>query len=42
MGKIRHSLVADGSKIEDGAVIENSVIGLRCLIGPNVVIRNSS
>ena len=27
--------------IEEGAVIENSVIGLRCRIGRNVVIRNS-
>ena len=38
---IRRSLVADGCKIEEGAVIENSVIGLRCLIGRNVTIRNS-
>jgi len=35
------SLVADGCIIERGAVVENSVIGLRCLIGPDVVIRNS-
>jgi glucose-1-phosphate adenylyltransferase len=35
------SLIADGSRIEEGAVIENSVIGLRCRIGKNVVIRNS-
>ena len=35
------SLVADGCKIEEGAVIENSIIGLRCLIGRNVTIRNS-
>jgi len=33
--------VADGSVIEPGAVIENSVIGLRCRIGRNVVIRNT-
>ncbi len=38
---IRGSLVADGSMIEPGAVIENSVIGLRCRIGRNVVIRNT-
>jgi len=38
---IRDSLVADGSIIEPGAVIENSVVGLRCRIGRNVVIRNS-
>jgi glucose-1-phosphate adenylyltransferase len=38
---VHHSLVADGCKIEEGAVIENSIIGLRCLIGRNVTIRNS-
>ena len=38
---IRGSLVADGSVIDPGAVIENSVIGLRCHIGRNVVIRNT-
>ena len=39
-GKTR-SLIADGCHIDDGAVIENSVIGLRCRIGRNVTIRNS-
>ena len=34
--EVRRSLVADGCKIEEGAVIENSIIGLRCLIGRNV------
>ena len=38
---VRGSLLADGCQIDEGAVIENSVIGLRCLVGPNVVIRNS-
>ena len=38
---IRDSLVSDGCVIESGAVIENSVIGLRCRIGRNVVIRDS-
>jgi len=38
---VRGSLVADGSLIEPGATIENSVIGLRCRIGRNVVIRDS-
>ncbi len=38
---IRNSLVADGCTIETGAVIENSVIGLRCLIGPDVHVRDS-
>lgn len=35
------SLVADGCKIEQGAVVENSLIGLRCVIGPDASIRNS-
>jgi len=35
------SLLADGCLIAKGAVIENSVIGLRCDIGHNVTIRNS-
>lgn len=35
------SLIADGCRIGRGAVIENSVIGLRSVIGENVTIRNS-
>lgn len=38
---IRGSLVADACIIEEGAVIEHSVIGLRCRIGRDVVIRDS-
>ncbi len=38
---IHASLLADGCQVDSGAVIENSVIGLRCLIGPDVVIRDS-
>ncbi len=38
---IRESLIADGCVIEPGAVIENSVIGLRTHIRRDVVIRNS-
>ena len=38
---IRGSLVADGCRIEEGAVVENSIIGLRCVIGRNATIRNS-
>ena len=38
---INGSLIADGGIIEPGAVIENSVIGLRCRIGRGVTIRNS-
>jgi glucose-1-phosphate adenylyltransferase len=34
-------LISDGCEIEPGAVIENSVIGLRCKIGHNVTIKNS-
>ena len=36
---VRNSLVADGCIIEEGATIENSIIGLRCRIGRNVEIR---
>ncbi|HEY2759235.1 MAG TPA: sugar phosphate nucleotidyltransferase, partial [Pirellulales bacterium] len=38
---IHDSLIADGCVIEPGAVIENSVIGLRTHIHRDVVIRNS-
>lgn len=38
---IRGSLLADGCFIESGAVVENSVIGVRCRIGRNVSIKNS-
>jgi glucose-1-phosphate adenylyltransferase len=38
---ITRSLISDGSRIDEGARIENSVIGLRCHIGRNVTIRNS-
>ncbi len=38
---ISGSLIADGCIIEPGAIIENSVIGLRCRIGRDVAIRNS-
>jgi glucose-1-phosphate adenylyltransferase len=38
---IRGSMIADGCEIGAGTVIENSLIGLRCMIEPNVTIRNS-
>ncbi|MGD9723794.1 MAG: glucose-1-phosphate adenylyltransferase [Pirellulales bacterium] len=38
---VRRSLIADGCVLEEGAVIENSVIGVRCHIGRDVQIRNS-
>jgi len=38
---ISHSMIADGCRIGEGTVIENSVIGVRSQIGSNVVIRNS-
>ncbi len=38
---ISGSLVADGCRIEEGAVVENSIIGLRCIVGRNATIRNS-
>lgn len=39
--QVSDSLIADGCRIGKGAVIENSVIGLRTIIGENVTIRNS-
>jgi glucose-1-phosphate adenylyltransferase len=38
---IRGSLVADGCRIEDGAVVENSIVGLRCVVSRGAAIRNS-
>jgi glucose-1-phosphate adenylyltransferase len=38
---IKRALIADGCRIESGVKIENSLIGLRCVIGPNAVVRNS-
>ena len=38
---IKNSLIADGCYIGQGAVIENSVIGLRSIIGPNTTIKDS-
>lgn len=35
------SLVADGCRIEHGTVIDQSLIGLRCVIGPDVTIRRT-
>ena len=39
--KIRNSMISNGCQIGDGSVIENSIIGLRTIIGPNVTIKNS-
>ncbi len=38
---VKQSLVCDGCVIGRGAVIENSVIGVRSIIGENVTIRDS-
>ena len=38
---VSHSLIADGCQIGRGSVIENSIIGLRTIIGENVTVRNS-
>ncbi len=38
---VKDSLIADGCRIGAGTVIENSVVGLRCVIGDNVTIRDS-
>jgi len=39
--RIARSLIADGCTIEEGSVIDNCVIGLRCRIGRNVTLKNS-
>lgn len=39
--KIAGSLIADGCRIGEGTVIENSIIGLRTVIGKNVHIKDS-
>ncbi|MEM7454332.1 MAG: glucose-1-phosphate adenylyltransferase [Planctomycetota bacterium] len=38
---VKGSLVANGCSIGEGSVIENSIIGLRTVIGKNVTIKNS-
>ncbi len=38
--KVKNSLVADGCTIDEGAVLENAIIGVRCRIGKNVTLRN--
>lgn len=38
---IKRSLIADGCRIEAGAQIDHSLIGLRCVIGSNATVRNS-
>jgi glucose-1-phosphate adenylyltransferase len=39
--RIVDSLIADGCRIGNGVTIENSVIGLRCIVHDNVTIRHS-
>lgn len=39
--KITNSIIAEGSQIDEDAVIENCVIGVRTIIGAHTVIRNS-
>lgn len=39
--EITNSLISDGCEIGKGCVIENSIIGVRAIIGENVTIRNS-
>lgn len=38
---ISRSLIADGCRIEPGSRIEHSLIGLRCQIGENAIIKDS-
>jgi glucose-1-phosphate adenylyltransferase len=39
--QVTDSLISDGCEIGRGCVIENSIIGVRAVIGENVTIRNS-
>ena len=39
--QVTDSLISDGCEIGKGCVIENSIIGVRAVIGENVTIRNS-
>ena len=39
--QVSESMIADGCQIGRGTTIERSVIGLRCVIGDNVTIRDS-
>lgn len=39
--KIKNSMISNGCEIGEGAVIENSVIGLRTIIEPGVTIKDS-
>ncbi|MEM8679253.1 MAG: glucose-1-phosphate adenylyltransferase [Planctomycetota bacterium] len=39
--QVSQSMIADGCQIGAGSTIERSVIGLRCVIGENVTIRDS-
>lgn len=38
---VKNSLIAEGGKIGKGSVVENCVIGLRCMIGEGVTLRNT-
>lgn len=38
---VRQSLIADGCVIEPGARIENSIVGLRCWIGRDALVKDS-
>ena len=38
---VNQAIIADGCRIGEGTVIENSIIGVRSQIGKNVTIRNS-
>ncbi len=38
---VQHSLIANGCRIAENATIENSIVGLRTIIGPGVKIKDS-
>jgi len=40
-GKVRRSILFDGVRVSDGALIEDSVVLPRAIIGQNVVIRRA-
>jgi glucose-1-phosphate adenylyltransferase len=38
---LRHAIICDGSLVQAGSTIERSVVGIRAVIGKNVVLRDS-
>lgn len=38
---MRNTLITHGAFIESGATLENTIVGLRCRVGPRALVRNS-